>query len=176
METVSTIGASFVLRKWKGFYLGIWDTAGQERFTKISNYYCRGAQAAILAYDITDEDSFTALDNYVKFLADADRDCMIVVIGTKLDLVEGDPTLRKISIETGEQYARQHRAAFYETSAKSNINVTSVFDRIAYQCLAPRLAAEETTSGSSVDITRSRLVIASATNPPGERKLCCTIQ
>lgn len=165
-----------MLKKWKNFYLGIWDTAGQEKFTKISNYYCRGAQAAILAYDITDKDSFMALDNYVRFLADADRDCIIAVIGTKLDLVEADPSLRRVSLEAGEGYAKQHRAAFYETSAKININVTSVFDRIAYQCLAPRLANEDATSGSSIDITGSKLVMASVTEPPGKQRICCLLQ
>ena len=33
----------------------IWDTAGQERFHSIAPMYCRGAQAAIVVYDITRE-------------------------------------------------------------------------------------------------------------------------
>lgn len=37
------------------------DTAGEERYRGLSHFYCRNAGAAILAFDITDEDSFHAL-------------------------------------------------------------------------------------------------------------------
>ena len=37
----------------------IWDTAGQERYHSLAPMYYRGAQAAIVVYDITDPVSFT---------------------------------------------------------------------------------------------------------------------
>lgn len=160
------------MKKWKNFYFGIWDTAGQERFTKISSYYCRGAQAAILAYDITDRDSFNALDSYAKFLADADKDCQIVVIGTKLDLAVD----RQVSQEEGEQYARGHRGSFYETSAKDNSNVTVVFDRIGYQCFAGKLSSEELPGSSTIDVGNSRMVVAAAQPATDSDKTCCSVQ
>jgi small GTP-binding protein len=172
-ETVSTIGASFVLKKWKTFYFGIWDTAGQERFTKISSYYCRGAQAAILAYDITDRESFQSLDTYTRFLADADRDCAIVVIGTKHDL----SAERRVSEEEGQQYARQHSGTFYETSAKDNWNVTQVFDRLGYQCFAGKMSSEEMPgSTATLDLGNSRMVVAAAQPAAGADKTCCSVQ
>lgn len=160
------------MKKWRNFYFGIWDTAGQERFTKISSYYCRGAQAAILAYDITDRESFDALDGYAKFLVDADKDCMVVVIGTKGDLAEG----RVVSESEGEQLARMHRGSFYETSAKDNHNVTTVFDRIGYQCLAGKLSSEEMPGNKNVDVGNSRMVMASAQPPGQSEKTCCCVQ
>merc|ERR1711998_300853 len=49
-ETISTIGASFAMKKVDAggvsCNLGIWDTAGQERFDSLSSFYCRGARAA----------------------------------------------------------------------------------------------------------------------------------
>ena len=30
------------------------DTAGQERFDSLSSFYCRGARAAIICFDLTD--------------------------------------------------------------------------------------------------------------------------
>ena len=37
------------------------DTAGGERFHGLSSFYCRGAGAAILAYDLSNKDTFDYL-------------------------------------------------------------------------------------------------------------------
>ena len=39
----------------------IWDTAGQERYHSLAPMYYRGAQAAIVVYDITNEASWFPL-------------------------------------------------------------------------------------------------------------------
>lgn len=112
-----------------------------------------------------------------------------MVIGTKLDLVQEDPERRQVTHEEGEAYARQHRASFYETSAKDNLNVTPVFDRIAYQCLAPKLAAAGSSASGSgddtgpmspknIDAAHSRLVVASAdaATVGTDKRVCCSVQ
>jgi len=62
-ETISTIGASFAMKKIEAngrpCNLGIWDTAGQERFDSLSSFYCRGARAAIICFDLTDRSVYT---------------------------------------------------------------------------------------------------------------------
>lgn len=111
-----------------------------------------------------------SLESYRKHLKEAEPDCFVVVIGTKSDLissslknsnkVEGeehkdntskDYKVREVPYEEGVEYANSIKAVFFETSAKNNINVTSAFDRIAYQCLASRLAAAGDGDGSGME-------------------------
>merc|ERR1711869_194809 len=66
---ISTIGVDFKIRtieiEGKVIKLQIWDTAGQERFRTITSSYSRGAHGIIVVYDITDEDSFTAVARWI---------------------------------------------------------------------------------------------------------------
>merc|ERR1712137_20550 len=58
----STIGAAFLTQTVclndTTVKFEIWDTAGQERYHSLAPMYYRGAQAAIVVYDITNADSF----------------------------------------------------------------------------------------------------------------------
>lgn len=53
----STIGAAFLTQTLQvagdGVKLEIWDTAGQERYHSLAPMYYRGAQAAVIVYDIS---------------------------------------------------------------------------------------------------------------------------
>lgn len=71
-HTPSTIGASFVTTKidveGSECRLQLWDSAGQERFRAMTQMYYRGANAVILVYDITNEESFRDIDTWVEEL------------------------------------------------------------------------------------------------------------
>uniref|UniRef100_A0A8C9V1B3 small monomeric GTPase n=1 Tax=Scleropages formosus TaxID=113540 RepID=A0A8C9V1B3_SCLFO len=65
---VSTVGIDFkvktVYKNDKRIKLQIWDTAGQERYRTITTAYYRGAMGFILMYDITNEESFGAVQDW----------------------------------------------------------------------------------------------------------------
>eukprot|EP00161_Ancyromonas_sigmoides_P024742 TRINITY_DN8139_c0_g1_i2.p2 TRINITY_DN8139_c0_g1~~TRINITY_DN8139_c0_g1_i2.p2 ORF type:complete len:262 (-),score=112.49 TRINITY_DN8139_c0_g1_i2:34-768(-) len=90
--TKPTVGAAFVLKVVpagsRKYTLGIWDTAGQERFDCLSSFYCRGAGAVLLMFDLTDRASFERVPKWVARLPDSGalEDCIRVLVGTKLDL------------------------------------------------------------------------------------------
>lgn len=86
----------------KDYSLAIWDTAGEEKFDSLTNFYCRGAQAAVVCYgthththgyevltfflslDVTNAASFHSLDRWLsKLEAEADDNCVIVICGNK---------------------------------------------------------------------------------------------
>lgn len=152
------------MKKWNDFSFGIWDTAGQEKFARISSYYTRGAQAAILSYDICDLESFQLLSNYVEFLQGAEKDCYLVLIGTKKDLA--DEGQRQVTEEQGKKFAIQLEASFYETSSKLDINVTRVFDDIGFHCLADRLRSEE-------EMPAKEVIQQMKIEEPKKKTCCC---
>ncbi|TRY97320.1 hypothetical protein DNTS_020604 [Danionella cerebrum] len=65
---VSTVGIDFkvktILRNNNRIKLQIWDTAGQERYRTITTAYYRGATGFLLMFDITNRDSFNAVQDW----------------------------------------------------------------------------------------------------------------
>lgn len=126
---VSTVGIDFkvktVFRQEKRVKLQIWDTAGQERYRTITTAYYRGALGFILMYDITNEDSFNAVRDWVTQIKTYSWDnAQVVLVGNKSDLgVE-----RQVTTERGRALADTLGLKFFETSAKDNVNVKAVFD------------------------------------------------
>lgn len=67
------------------FQLQIWDTAGQERFRSITQSYYRSANALILTYDITCEDSFRCLPEWLREIEQyANNQVVTILVGKKL--------------------------------------------------------------------------------------------
>ena len=66
--------------------IAIWDTAGSERYDSMSLYYCRGAQAAIVVYDITNEDTFETARSWVERLQEIRPIVFVALVGNKADL------------------------------------------------------------------------------------------
>ena len=67
----------------------LWDCAGEKRFQVITSAYLRGSQVVILFYDITDRNTFDALEkNWVDLIK---NNCnlsrtMFVLLGNKDDM------------------------------------------------------------------------------------------
>ncbi|CAF0836003.1 unnamed protein product [Brachionus calyciflorus] len=128
---VSTVGIDFkvktVFRNDKRVKLQIWDTAGQERYRTITTAYYRGAMGFILMYDITNEESFNAVQDWVTQIKTYSWDnAQVVLVGNKSDMQNE----RVVAYERGKQLADHLGLEFFETSAKENINVKQVFERL----------------------------------------------
>jgi len=111
----STIGASFLTKRVVDIdsstvvRLQIWDTAGQERFRSISKLYYRGANAALLCYDITSSSSFTEMGHWLLELrANLPEDTIIHVVGTKADVVAESPSKREVTFERCIAYVAEN--------------------------------------------------------------------
>merc|ERR1712107_544965 len=128
----STIGAAFltqtVVLDDTTVKFEIWDTAGQERYHSLAPMYYRGAQAAIVVYDITNADTFTRAKTWVRELQRQARpDIVIALAGNKSDL----GSRRTVEYEEANAYAEENGLLFLETSAKNANNVNEIFLAIA---------------------------------------------
>lgn len=147
----STIGAAFLTQTLclddTTVKFEIWDTAGQERYHSLAPMYYRGAQAAIVVYDITNADSFARAKNWVKELQRQARpDIVIALAGNKSDLA----AKRLVEYEEAQGYAEENGLLFMETSAKNANNVNEIFLAIARKL--PREAEGAGASGGGVKV------------------------
>jgi Ras-related protein Rab-8A len=132
---LTTIGIDFKIKiinlENKLIKLQIWDTAGQERFRTITKTYYKGAHGIILTYDVTDQNSFKNIRNWIKQIeANAQTNVKKVLVGNKCDKPD-----RVVSKEEGKKLADDFGMNFFETSAKTNQNVTEVFNYLTSEIL-----------------------------------------
>jgi Ras-related protein Rab-8A len=133
---LTTIGIDFKIKiinlEEKLIKLQIWDTAGQERFRTITKTYYKGAHGIILTYDVTDENSFKNIRNWVKQIEqNAQNNVCKVLVGNKCDRED-----RKVSYEDGSKLAKEFNMQFFETSAKTNYNVNETFTFLTRETLS----------------------------------------
>lgn len=139
-----TFAAAFLTQKCnlptRTIKFEIWDTAGQERFASLAPMYYRNAQAALVVYDITKPTSLIKAKHWVAELQrQASPGIVIALVGNKLDLAtestgddgEESGDARKVPTEEAKAYAEEESLLFFETSAKSGVNVSEVFTAIA---------------------------------------------
>ncbi|KAJ3591179.1 hypothetical protein NHX12_009126 [Muraenolepis orangiensis] len=154
----ATIGVDFMIKtveiKGQKVKLQIWDTAGQERFRSITQSYYRSANALILTYDITCEDSFRCLPEWLKEIEQYANSQVVTILqtvlwrrtnqprrviappscpptGNKIDLAEKREVLR----HRAQDFAESQSMVYLETSAKESDNVEKLFLDLACELI-----------------------------------------
>jgi GTPase SAR1 family protein len=84
-----------------------------------------------LVYDITRKSSFKALQKWLIELKQyAEPDCLISLVGNKLDLVEKDEDKREVPYQEAKNFADENKLFFIETSALVNLQVNEAFENL----------------------------------------------
>ena len=135
---ISTIGVDFRFRtikvENKTVKLQIWDTAGQERFRTITSAYYRGADGIIMVYDVTSQDSFTHVNDWLNEVNRyASEGTCKLLVGNK-----SDRTDKVVQYEAAKAFADGLKIPFLETSAKNASNVEQAFLTMASELIAIR--------------------------------------
>ena len=130
--TESTVGIEFKTKIFTKnnikIKLQIWDTSGQERFKSITQNYFRDADGLLYVFDVTNENSFNSIENWLKMSEDNNNKKFIkILIGNKTDL-EGR---RIITTEEMEKFKDDNNMdKLFEISAKDDKNVNEIFEAI----------------------------------------------
>ena len=96
----------------KNVVINLTDTAGQERYKSLTQSYYKGSNGVVLLYDITDRKSFDHLKDWISKIRSSltnyeEGKHTIFLLGTKIDLVNADPTRREVTVEEAEKICKE---------------------------------------------------------------------
>lgn len=141
---IPTLGVDFATKVIKiqdqTIKLVLFDTGGQELLGRLRPYYYRGANGAIVCYDITSKASFEALDGWLNEIYIHVGAIPLILVGNKTDLVDQREVLR----EQAEAYAQEKNHQYIETSAKSGVGVDKMFLALSNMMLGTSSQIKET--------------------------------
>ena len=107
----------------------IWDTAGQEKYKSIASHHYRKAVGALLVYDVSRRITFdNCMRWYTELKNHTDKECIICIVGNKLDIAIKNPKLREVTREEGENFAKKNKTLFYEMSARRYDEINRCFE------------------------------------------------
>ncbi|KAM3376228.1 hypothetical protein P3S68_014943 [Capsicum galapagoense] len=185
----------------KRIKLQIWDTAGQERFRTITTAYYRGAMGILLVYDVTDESSFNIsyageclilflffyvflpscgwsiivlylfadITNWIRNIEQhASDNVNKILVGNKADM---DESKRAVPTSKGQALADEYGIKYFETSAKTNLNVEQVFRSIAKDIKQRLSETDSKAEPSTIKINQPDT--GAGAGQPGQKSACC---
>jgi Ras-related protein Rab-8A len=141
---VSTMGIDkeikFVRIGDDSYKMTLWDTTGQERFKSLPKKYYQNADGVLLLFDVTAEDTFNNVSNWMQDVKDnssktisnengKESDIALYLIGNKIDLPN-----RQVTKEQAQEQAKSLGMKYFEVSCKMNINVPEVMNRMVMEC------------------------------------------
>lgn len=128
---VATIGVEYKIKtimiNGMQVKLQIWDTSGQERFRSLTQNFFRNANGVVFVYDITDKKTFDNIKDWMLASQNSESDFKSLIVGNKCDLEEE----RQVTNDVLKKYSEKKKIQAFETSAKDNINVSTMFETLA---------------------------------------------
>ncbi|KAM9815096.1 EF-hand calcium-binding domain-containing protein 4B isoform 1-T6 [Syngnathus typhle] len=131
-DTCATVGIDYSVKTImvdnSQVALQVWDTAGQERYRSITKQFFRKADGVVVMYDITVEQSFTAVRQWLTSVKEGSgEDIPLMLLGNKTDL----EITRQVHKAMGMRLAKDCQMTFFECSACSGYNVMEAMLHLA---------------------------------------------
>ena len=130
-----TIGCQFhtqiLERQGRNLNLVMWDLGGQDQFRWFQDRFFKGANGAIVVFDVHRLESISQVEDWVQLTRNnTSNNIPIVLLGNKCDLFNGYgkyENVREIATSLVEDLELN---CYITTSAKNDINVAKTFDYI----------------------------------------------
>ncbi|XP_015667147.1 EF-hand calcium-binding domain-containing protein 4B [Protobothrops mucrosquamatus] len=121
--TAATVGVDYSMKTVNldssQVVLQLWDTAGQERYRSITKQFFRKADGVIVMYDVTAQDTFVSVKQWMVSVEEAaGENIPVLLLGNKIDKEEE----REVPKRLGERLAKDYHSIFYECSALTGEN------------------------------------------------------
>ena len=130
-DTKITIGVEFSIAQVGQATLQIWDFAGEERFRDMLPSFCLGANGCIMVFDLGNAKSFFDLSEWLTIIRENTKNIPIILVGTKLDLIEEGKVEQAVSEEKVKEFLDENNILqFIKISSKNGENVTLAFETI----------------------------------------------
>eukprot|EP01083_Nonionella_stella_P006479 18822_1 len=125
---IQTIGAELLVKEQgcgsEKYTLNIWCCGGHPRFRPLIDQFCSDVKGAILAYDMTDRNSFQEVSYWRDEMLRICPDCCLLMVGMKYDLTEHLQITGDDARKQAESWGLQNVV----TSAKTGHHLNEVFD------------------------------------------------
>ncbi|EDR22512.1 hypothetical protein, conserved [Entamoeba dispar SAW760] len=129
-ETSPTVAAVFrqtiVDNEDDSYKLEIWDTAGEEKYRSVVGSYFRGANGAVIVFDVIDKNSFEHIFDWEFEIKQIAPEATILILGNKAE--QNKWMLQKDEIEIK---LKQNRLNYFFVSAKTGLNIKKAFISLA---------------------------------------------
>lgn len=151
-----TLGAACVEKEviYSGntYILSMWDTAGQEAYRNLVPMYFRNSQIAIIVVDVTKPKADSIVDYwYPMVMSNCDENIIVLLAGNKVDLAEE----RIISNDELSNIAAKYHMPFFETSAKTGVGISSLFEQALSEFFKRGSVVEKKTEPKSKENSNS---------------------
>ena len=168
---ITTIGVEYkdkpIILNNRNINLQIWDTSGQERYRSITKNFYRNADGILFVYDVTREETFAHIKDWLISSDECDKDFKKIIVGNKIDLE------RVVSKEKVENFGKSKNMKYYEVSAKTGEGLDNVFKAIVELILEGKSEEEIKEEFIIRPHSNSTLSKDSKKEGQGKKKGCC---
>lgn len=150
-DVIGTIGIDYVIDHvnydGKDYKVKIIDTAGQETYHDIVSSTIKMTEGFVLVYSVESEESFNVLGNWLQSINSVVEvsETPIIICGNKVDLEN-----KVITTERGKEFAQKRGFPFFETSAKTGMNIRESFKAL-YDKVYEKISKKEDKGGFQLD-------------------------
>ncbi len=132
--------------------LAVWDIIGQKEYRSLMSRFYKNASGALVVCDLTREETFHNLRNWVSSLFGAIGKVPVIFVGNKFDLI----TPRDFDADALLEISCRYGAPWITTSAKNGENVELAFQKLSELMIKDSLHFEK--MNSLIDVVDAMIV------------------